>query len=562
MKKAKIVDFDKHITIITSEDDKGTSINHTGKSLLMKSIYYAFGAKLAKYPKNWKNLNVVTLVEFEYKGNSYSLFRYGGSFIISGDNEEQVFLSTRELKEFYRNFFDFRLELTQSSEKDNPKLHTPYPSVYFLPFYIDQDRGWSGNWKSFSEVQMYDNYLLNTMKYYTGITDNEYYQTLLEQNKARQDRIIHEQDLRKCETTIEQGKKYFGDILDINVDISTFQKEIRELTTELNKIQKEKCILKQKLLEVENKKIETITRKENISHILSDMQKDKEYANKNLTNDDIICPVCGTIHKNSISNRYAFEMDIVLCSEELNQCNATIVKLDKDIEDINNQIQKFVERELPMQNALSSKRSEIELRDVLISNGVNALLGKARDDTYEINKQIQAIDKRLADIQSKLNSYNDCAGEVTRLFNTRINLYISALSITDVTLEEEKKIGHSIKADGSDLPKAVLAYTLAYYDLIRKNTYVPTFPLVIDTMLQQEQSTESIKSIFNTLLNKIPEDAQVIIAATNTHGITLKGKKHTFLKEHGLLNEGDYNIVEQTFINKLSKLSDYGISPI
>ena len=562
MKKAKTVDFDENITIITSEDDEGKSINHTGKSLLMKSIYYAFGAKLAKYTKNWKILDIVTLVRFTYNDNEYSLFRYGDSFILGSNKDVKVFLSVHELKEFYKTFFDFRLELTLSQEKDNPKLHAPYPSAYFLPFYIDQDMGWSGNWKSFSEVSMYDKYLLNIMKYYTGMTDNEYYIQLLNQNKSRQKIFMYEQELKKCHATIEQGKKYFGNILDINVDISEFEKELRNLTTELNTIQKEKNNLKQKLLKLENKKIEITERKNNISSILSDMEKDKKYADKHLTDDKIICPVCGTIHKNSISNRYAFEMDIVMCIEELKSCNKTIVKINNQIIETKQQIDEFVTSEKPLQQLLSSKRNDIELRDVLISNGVNALLVKAREDTLAINEEIEKLNKILDDIQTKLDSYKEYAEMITREFNTRINIYINSLSITDVTLAEEKKIGYSIKADGSDLPKVVLAYTLAYYDLIRKNNDAIIFPLVIDTMLQQEQSTESIKSIFDTLLNKTPKDSQIIMATTNTHNIEFSGKKHKFLIKRGLLNEKDYGLIENAFIKNLSILSEYGIDTV
>ena len=330
----------------------------------------------------------------------------------------------------------------------------------------------------------------------------------------------------------------------------------------MNEIQEEKNSLKQEILELENKKISIIEHKNNISAILSEMEKDKKYIDKNLADDEIICPVCGSIHKNSISNRYAFEMDIMLCSEELKSCNTSLAKIDSQIKNVKKQINEFVRKEEPLRKTLSTKRKEIELRDVLISSGVNALLQKARNDILVIQDKIKQADEKLNEIQSKLNSYKEHSQEITSIFNTKINIYINALSITDVTLMEEKRIGYHIKADGSDLPKAVLAYTLAYYDLIWANDDSIVFPLVIDTMLQQEQSTESIKNIFNTLLNRTQKNAQIIIATTNTHGIKFDGKKYAFLKKGSLLNEDDYKTVENTYIDNLSVLADYGVNPV
>lgn len=55
--KAKKVIFHPNITVIKGD-------NHTGKSSLIKSIYWTFGADPKDLHPKWKNANVISLVKF------------------------------------------------------------------------------------------------------------------------------------------------------------------------------------------------------------------------------------------------------------------------------------------------------------------------------------------------------------------------------------------------------------------------------------------------------------------------------------------------------------------
>lgn len=43
--EARTIEFDDRLTVITGDNPSGETINRTGKSLVMKSIYYSLGAK-------------------------------------------------------------------------------------------------------------------------------------------------------------------------------------------------------------------------------------------------------------------------------------------------------------------------------------------------------------------------------------------------------------------------------------------------------------------------------------------------------------------------------------
>ena len=56
--EARIIEFDDDLTIITGDNPNGKTINRTGKSLVMKAIYYSLGAKIKKYAAYGKFIGI------------------------------------------------------------------------------------------------------------------------------------------------------------------------------------------------------------------------------------------------------------------------------------------------------------------------------------------------------------------------------------------------------------------------------------------------------------------------------------------------------------------------
>ena len=155
--EAKVINFNDWITVFTSEKSPGDSDNHTGKSLIAKSIYYALGSNIAKNTATWKDLKIATIIEFLYNNKYYILFRKNNRFVLNIKTDEKIyyFSEIKYLKDFYNELFDVKLRLL--SKNDDMK-HLPFPQALFLPFYIDQDKGWSTHWESFASLSWYKNY--------------------------------------------------------------------------------------------------------------------------------------------------------------------------------------------------------------------------------------------------------------------------------------------------------------------------------------------------------------------------------------------------------------------
>ena len=269
----------------------------------------------------------------------------------------------------------------------------------------------------------------------------------------------------------------------------------------------------------------------------------------------VSCPTCGTILKNTLSTRYLMNLDVEECEEKIEKYTSQITKVNKEIDDLESKMKNLNKDFQGISVILNRKRNTIKLQDALISFGIKDYLVKLNTDIEKLivdndskNEEIKKITKNLKQIEKKSSKIKDA-------FNTNINLYISNLGITDIEISKKKKIGEIINSGGSDLARATLGYVFSYFNLIVNNDQAVIFPIVIDTPLQQEQSTESTEEVFNLLLDNAPKEAQVIVATTNTYGRDNEGKKYSFLKKQSVLNEEDYRKCEQQYFKYLSLLS-------
>ena len=548
IKKAKIIDFDDKLTVITSNSE-----NRTGKSLITKAIYYALGADLSQDVSNWQQLSIVTILDFEYNSSKYEMFRLKNNVILHSctNNNVKIFKSLDELKNFYNDFFDMKLKLSlTNSNKDD--LHVPYAQALFMPFYIDQDSGWSNIWNSFKSLSMYKDWRKEILEFYTGVKTNDYYK--LKNEKTNKEKIIKEIKAEQAnfKLVIDTNLKHFNNIVAVNANIKEFKENIDALMQELNKVQKNKNRIKKELLNVYNKKNEILVELQNVKIVLDDLEKDKAYMLENFSDDVIVCPICGASHENNSQVRYFVELDIENCQNnieillsKLNRQNAEIKKLKREL-DINNTTEKNIS------NILNKRKNKVKLNDILLSEGINSVIKNLQKKLRNIDKQLFSYEQDLKQINSELRYYNKIQKEQNKIFVELLKPFLVTLGIGNIM---PKKIGEKIKEGGSDQARCIIAYVLAYYIMISKNKDAVLFPLVIDTPAQQEPNIKDMQTLYNLILNKIPDDAQLIITTSDLYGMDFKGIIHTFTNKRAVLNENDYNIIEPSYIKYLQLLT-------
>lgn len=166
-RKGRTVEFHPRLTVIIGEND-------VGKSSVIKSLYWAFGAPVRMHPE-WLKAKVKARVSFAIDGERFSIVRDGSSFGIF-DEKGDLLIATRsvtsELGPFLAKMLDFGLVLPNRSGV----TETPPPAYMFMPFYIDQDSGWKQSLESFDIRGQYKNPRKAVIEFHSGIRPNRYYE--------------------------------------------------------------------------------------------------------------------------------------------------------------------------------------------------------------------------------------------------------------------------------------------------------------------------------------------------------------------------------------------------
>lgn len=91
--------FSQHANIIYSAD------NTSGKSCLLKSIYYALGLQIKNFASGWNYKDMIFKIYYSHKSNSGTILRYRDKFIVDGNDNV---LSEREYSEWLSGFIKYK----------------------------------------------------------------------------------------------------------------------------------------------------------------------------------------------------------------------------------------------------------------------------------------------------------------------------------------------------------------------------------------------------------------------------------------------------------------------
>ncbi|WP_310620703.1 hypothetical protein [Flexibacterium corallicola] len=157
--------------------------NEFGKSSLVKSLYATLGADPHKLPESWKNANVASLLGFSLDEDDYFMLRYGPMFALFDANKKPLWAVngvTKGLAPKLSQLLDFDIEITTKQGG----IVAPVPALCFMPFYIDQDIGWTDSWTSFSGTGFIKDYKNIVADFHTGMRPKEYYQAKAKKDEA------------------------------------------------------------------------------------------------------------------------------------------------------------------------------------------------------------------------------------------------------------------------------------------------------------------------------------------------------------------------------------------
>jgi hypothetical protein len=537
----------KKISIIDRTNKKGFSEefspgvnfihgeNDTGKSSLIKALYYTLGADL-RLDDEWKILNVTSCLDIEYGSKKLTFIRSKKQISVfnTQNPNEMLFndFSIGALTPFISKIFNFNLELLHKSSKE---LVQATPAFLYLPFYIDQDDGWKDIFKSFKGLLQYEDYILSSLQYHSGLKSHTYYKKNAERRNLIKEQQALMDELKIIQKSMKKFQDNFNSIL-FDLDIEHYEKLLETFLDKCNKLELSERKYRLKLIDLMSKRESMTAEIEEYKDAINDFRLlDSETASNDIISD--------YQSANSKENLVAAIPELY---EEKEKLNKTISLLKEELYK-----SKRVSTEL--KEMLSEVKGEITLRDVISSEANKNVLETFLSQIEEIETEIGKLEVKIRSLEDDIKGLSDKnkSTQINKTFKNALSSIAIKINLKNPVLAPLVQHVKITKGKtGSRSPRAIFAYYFALWKTILEHTSTPFFPLVIDSPRQQDLDVKNTRKLIDALLKEFNNGTQIIVGSV-PFDETLKGDKEIILtKEFSLLQSDEYD-------KSWSKISPY-----
>ncbi|WP_052245110.1 hypothetical protein [Halocynthiibacter namhaensis] len=533
--KAKAISLDSNVTAIVAD-------NEFGKSSLVKSLYASLGAEPRKIPESWKNASVSSLLQFSLDQDVYYILRFGPIFALFNENKEPIWAVsgiTKGLAPRLSEMLDFNVELSTKSGG----VASPVPALCFMPFYTDQDRGWTESWESFDGTGFIKGYKDIIANFHTGMRPKEYYEA-----KAKKDEASSEASGIKKERSILAQAKGKIDAKRSSVGIAfkpeAFTDRIQALLKEQNALQDIYDQVKLKVSELQSSRSIALEEMQISKIVLDELEQDIGFLQKE-GDSDILCPTCHTLHSNDFANRYGLMNDTDACREIYAASLQNVDNLSASIERAMRPVAGLSEKISKIESILESTRGELKLRDMLQDESNRMVDEIFNSETDELDLAIGKLDQKISESNSKMNEYEDRKRkkEIKDFYISKMASFCQKLDINNVPEVVYTKIRPAISEAGSSQPRLFLAYYYAVLHTIAKYSTGFFCPIVIDTPKQQDQDDDHAETMIRFCIENKPDGTQLILASGSLHDVTIQGEVIEPQTKHSILEATQFEAV-------------------
>ena len=522
--------------------------NKTGKSSLIKSIFTALGCDCSKIEKDWKNLISTYLLYFEYGDEQYCVLRCGKEFSIMKEekNNYTCVINTEKFQLFcdkLMEIFEVNMQCVISNNSEIINVTTP---LLFRFQYIDQDDGWSDIGNEFKNVRYIKDWKGDTNKFITGYLNNDYYKLKAKKIQLSNDKEEKLKELKSNEMFVNsishdlKKKSQLENLNQLNT-VDDVQKKLIKLRNDTDDLRKKEYSIKEKMIKLDNnifmKKIEL----NNIYKNIEETQKDISFAMEQ--DEEIICPICGTKHKNSLNEQLNLSAGLEnseklrnILEDKINDFKEQLMNFNNEYEDIKNKI-------LKNEELIKDSKEMLSYEELYKNKGKYELYNKCKQELVKIESkyknligEIGALDEQIKEIKSKKrkNEITMQLKDKCKTFAEKINLPSTYIKFRDLV----QVIDHT----GSETPRLVYMYQSALYLYNLERGGNPFNFYVIDTPNQQGQDEDNLECIFKSMELLLSNKGQVIVGTERKTGLEEKANNIINLStKRKCLNSEKYN---------------------
>lgn len=533
-KRAREIQFHPRLTVFNGTND-------VGKSSVIKSIYWAFGANPRSIHRKWRDANVRVLLKFTVDGVRHSIMRSGGAFAIFNAADDLLLSTssvTKELAPFLAELLNFRLVL--ASRQNEAEI--PPPAYAFLPFYVNQEGSWEKPLAAFDALTQYANFREAVIDFHSGILGNDFYVLEAEKKKIK----FELDDLGRDRQAVAKAVEKLGlnAFTGLELSVEGHEAAIERLLTHLRGLKESRLDRAAKLTQIVDLRTALESQVKIAKLAVAELEKDARYAAG--LEAEVYCPLCNTRHENDFANRYGILDDREACLEFISTQNEAIRGMANDVRTAEQNIRSSDKVIEEVQTALADKRGEVTLGEVIRSEGQRAAADVFQQQIGEIDERVGGLNARMDVIAKNQKALKDPArrDRIETFYAHLMASYLRELDVLNYDQNALAKINGRIVETGSDQPRAVLAYNLALLHTIHKFGNSFTAPMVIDSPNQQDQDEVNVAAMVKLIVKNIPEGGQTILGSVEMHGVSPgDAKVYEFTEKLSVLLTSEFEAV-------------------
>lgn len=491
-KKGFFFEFSPNINLIYGEND-------TGKSSLIKSLYYTLGADV-HLDKEWKNDNFISKVVIHVKSRDYAFLRHGKRitiFDLSNDNKQLVSSNHRaEITKVVGDIFDFNLKLII---KTTAKQSQAYPASLYLPFYIDQDDGWSKVLSSFERLAMYKDWQKNIIQFHTGIKPKEYYKLQGEINLLDAELLRINATLQAIEAAKTRFEESFGRVL-FDVDVEYYEILLQRFLKKSQELHREETVYRIKL-------IDALSHRDEVAAEIKECQLQLE--------ENDVTSLSKTI---DLEDKYSILKNRDILLELIPKLYDQKSDYDQNIEGIQKELKEAQKTSAELNTMLRKVESELTLQDVIKSQASKQVECSFDEQINELLEEISGLNREKDKLTEDISKYTNRkrTTEINNEFKGYLSFAQTQLGIKNPIVRDATQYSLITKSEtGSRTPRSVLAYHYALLKTIESRSSIPMLPVVIDSPKQQDPDKHITKKIFDLCVDGLSGENQLIIGSVS-----------------------------------------------
>ena len=539
---ARIQSFEKGLNVVTSED------NHVGKSSMLKALYYTLGAEV-DFDSVWDKHSKLYIATLGVGEKEYRVVRLLKRFaVFEGEKLLKITDSvTKELTPLLGEIFDFSVYLPN---KDTGKVEMAPPAFTFMPYYIDQDKGWSGLYDSFAAINQYkSDDRIKSLYYHLNIYTKGTVELMAKRDrlKERLEALAVENDrLNTILTALREETVNLppaDTVSELEAHLAAPKKRIEQLVTQIGAVRNE------------IQGLETALRQHqyNLS-VIKEYVSVKDKVSEEGTHKQHICPNCGYVFDEEIFNLVRANYGSM---NEDYMCQQIQLLIDSVSDKLAIAKESYVALRQQMQEEEAAFQAEKNEFDIYVrQRGLAASVRRFQKQLDEAALEEQEINQQLKEIKKELRKLPN-RKEVEEKYIEFVRLNIMTLDAWDPAYDGTIRLLKPIKAQGTLENKIILAQFVGLFQTMEYfKTGATRFSFVVDSPRAKEASVASSKDILKMIaqMKMLPQ----IILATIDYSefeseMDAPAKVIVLTEKRKLLNDSDF-VENEEYITSMAEL--------